>query len=80
MEITFEMKKHFYISSQLTKTVSLNEYNCLEECYLNGICQFFAIKHSICYLGMYAYTNETVLDNIEITQLFIILRECALNN
>ena len=70
MEMKPEMKIHFYGSSQFT--IPVKESDCLEECYFNETCQFFTFKDSICYLGMYNYTNGTILDNSEVNQLFII--------
>jgi len=52
MEMKPEMKKHFYVSSQLMGAVTATDFICLEECYFNETCQLFTFKDSICFLGV----------------------------
>ncbi len=74
MEMTLDMKRLFYGKTHLRRA-AVKETDCLEECYFNEACQFFTFKDSICYFGMYNYSNGTVLESVDAKLLFLIKRK-----
>jgi len=71
--LNFDIKwKIYFYASQSIKSVPAKQSDCFAECYYirTDSCQFFTLIDSTCYLGMFNFTNGTMM---EIKQLSVVL-------